>query len=134
MTLRGTRLIYIAFVTAVIAGAILLRYQDPFFVRALRLIAFDHFQRLDPPKYDPNVPIRIVAFDVLFAEPDRTSLEAVVKQLPASEAAAVTAAMTGRPSNDQQFADEIRQTPTVLSIVLGQGTATTLPAKAGFRS
>src|SRR5215471_4408246 len=167
MTLRGTRLIYIAFVTAVIAGAILLRYQDPFFVRALRLIAFDHFQRLDPPKYDPNVPIRIVdideaslakigqwpwprttvrdlvanlaakgaaviAFDVLFAEPDRTSLEAVVKQLPASEAAAVTAAMTGRPSNDQQFADEIRQTPTVLSIVLGQGTATTLPAKAGF--
>jgi adenylate cyclase len=167
MTLRGTRLLYIAFVTAVIAGAILLRYQDPFFVQALRLIAFDHFQRLDPPKYDANVPIRIVdideaslakigqwpwprttvrdlvanlgakgaaviAFDVLFAEPDRTSLEAVVKQLPASEAAAVTAAMTGRPSNDQQLADEIRQTPTVLSIVLGQGTATTLPAKAGF--
>src|SRR5215471_14718331 len=167
MTLRGTRLIYIAFVTAVIAGAILLRYQDPFFVRALRLIAFDHFQRLDPPKYDPSLPIRIVdideeslakigqwpwprttvrdlvaqlaakgaaviAFDVLFAEPDRTSLEAVVKQLPASEAAAVTAATMGRPSNDQQFADEIKRTPTVLSVVLGQGTATTLPAKAGF--
>src|SRR5262249_32878063 len=167
MTLRGTRFLYIAFVTALIAGAILLRYQDPFFVGALRLIAFDHFQRLDPPKYDPEVPIRIVdvdeaslakigqwpwprttardlvaelaakgaaviAFDVLFAEPDRTSLEAVVKQLPASEAAAVGPAIAGRPSNDQQFADEIRVTPTVLSIVLGQGTATTLPAKAGF--
>src|SRR5215467_254370 len=164
---RATRLIYMAFVSVLIAGAILLRYADPFFVRALRLIAFDHFQRLVPPKYDPDLPIRIVdideaslaklgqwpwprttmrdllaelaakgaavvAFDILFAEPDRTSLEAIVKQLPASEAAAVTAAMTGRPSNDQQFAEEIRKTPTVLSIVLGQGTATTLPAKAGF--
>src|SRR5215467_7936332 len=161
------RLTYLALVIALIGGAILLRYEDPFFVRALRLIAFDHFQRLDPPKYDPELPIRIVdideaslakigqwpwprttvrdllaelaakgaavvAFDVLFAEPDRTSLEAIVKQLPASEAAAVTAAMAGRPSNDQQFADEIKKTPTVLSIVLGQGTATTLPAKAGF--
>ena len=37
--------------------------QDPFFVRALRLIAFDHFQRLDPPKYDPTLPIRIVDID-----------------------------------------------------------------------
>ena len=63
MTLRGTRIVYIAFVTAVIGGAILLRYQDPFVVRTLRLIAFDHFQRLDPPQYDPNAPIRIVDID-----------------------------------------------------------------------
>ena len=167
MTARATRLVYIAFVSVLIAGAILLRYADPFFVRALRLIAFDHFQRLDPPKYDPTLPIRIVdideeslakigqwpwprttvrdllaelaakgaavvAFDVLFAEPDRTSLEAIVKQLPASQAAAVTAAMAGHPSNDEQFADEIKRTPTVLSIVLGQGAATTLAPKAGF--
>jgi adenylate cyclase len=164
---RGTRLIYLAFVSALIAGAILLRYKDPFFVQALRLIAFDHFERLDPPKYNPDLPIRIVdideaslakigqwpwprttvrdllaelaskgaaviAFDVLFAEPDRTSLESIVKQLPASEAAAVTAAMAGRPSNDQQFADEIRNTPSVLSIVLGQGPATALAPKSGF--
>ena len=40
--------------------------------------------------------------------------------------------MAGRPSNDAQFADEIRDTPTVLSIVLGQGPATTLAPKAGF--
>ena len=115
---RLTRLIYLAFVSALIAGAILIRYADPFFVRALRLIAFDHFQRLDPPKYDPTLPVRIVdideaslakigqwpwprttvrdllaelaakgaaviAFDILFAEPDRTSLEAILKQLPA---------------------------------------------------
>src|SRR5215510_11040624 len=167
MKRSATRLIYISFILALIAGAVFLRYVDPFFVRALRLIAFDNFQRLAPESYDPNLPIRIVdidekslsligqwpwprtavrdlllgltsrgaavvAFDVLFAEPDRTSLEAIVKQLPASEAAAVTAAMAGRPSNDQQFADEISKTPTVLSTVLGQGTATTLPAKAGF--
>ena len=164
---RLTRLIYLAFVSALIAGAVLLRYADPFFVRALRLIAFDHFQRLDPPKYDPALPIRIVdideaslakigqwpwprttvrdllaqltakgaaviAFDILFAEPDRTSLEMVLKQLPPSAAAAVTAAMAGRPSNDEQFAEELKNTPSVLSIVLGQGTATTLAAKAGF--
>ena len=162
-----SRLIYILLVFILIAGAILLRYADPFFVQALRLIAFDNFQRLDPPKYDPNLPIRIVdidevslakigqwpwprttvrdllanlaakgaavvAFDVLFAEPDRTSLESIVKQLPASEAAAVTAAMAGRPSNDEQFAEEIKNTPSVLSIVLGQGPATTLAAKSGF--
>ena len=117
MKRRASRLIYISFVFALIGGAILLRYADPFFVRALRLIAFDNFQRLDPEPYDPNLPIRIVdidekslsmigqwpwprttvrdlllaltskgaavvAFDVLFAEPDRTSLEAIVKQLP----------------------------------------------------
>ena len=128
-----TRLIYISFVLALISGAVLLRYADPFFVRALRLIAFDTFQRLDPAPYDPNLPVRVVdidekslsligqwpwprttvrdllmeltskgaaavAFDVLFAEPDRTSLEAVVKQLPASEAAAITSVMAGRPS------------------------------------
>jgi len=164
---RVTRLTYLAFVSALIAGAILLRYADPFFVRALRLIAFDHFERLDPPKYDPALPIRIVdideaslakigqwpwprttvrnllaelgakgaaviAFDILFAEPDRTSLEEVLKQLPASQAAAVSAAMAGRPSNDAQFADEIRNTPSVLPIVLGQGSATALAPKAGF--
>src|SRR6516165_1228184 len=167
MMAARAKLIYIAFVSVLIGGAILLRYADPFFVRALRLIAFDHFQRLDPPKYDPSLPIRIVdideaslakigqwpwprttvrdllaelaakgaavvAFDVLFAEPDRTSLEAIVKQLPASQAAAVTAAMAGQPSNDDKFADEIKRTPTVLSVVLGQGKATTLAPKAGF--
>jgi adenylate cyclase len=141
--------------------------MDPFFVRALRLIAFDNFQRLDPAPYDPNLPIRIVdidekslsvigqwpwprttvrdlllglttkgaavvAFDVLFAEPDRTSLEAIVKQLPESEATAITAAMAGKPSNDAQFAAALKDTPSVLSVALGEGANATLPAKAGF--
>ena len=168
MTRRTTRFIYISFVFALIGGAILLRYSDPFFVRALRLIAFDHFQRLDPEPYDPNLPIRIVdidekslsmigqwpwprttvrdlllgltskgaavvAFDVLFAEPDRTSLEAIVKQLPAHEASAITAAMAGRPSNDELFAAALKDTPSVLSVALGEGANTTLPSESGIR-
>ena len=55
------RLIYLSFIFALVAGAVLLRYADPFFVRALRLIAFDNFQRLDPEPYDPNLPIRVVS-------------------------------------------------------------------------
>src|SRR5262249_29752909 len=143
MKQRATRLIYIAFVFALIGGAILLRYADPFFVRALRLIAFDNFQRLDPERYDPTLPIRVVdidekslamigqwpwprttvrdlllgltskgaavvAFDILFAEPDRTSLEEIVKQLPASEAAALTSAMAGRPNKSEVLCAAVR--------------------------
>jgi adenylate cyclase len=40
--------------------------------------------------------------------------------------------MAGRPSNDQQFAEELKHTPAVLSVVLGQGATTTLEPKAGF--
>ena len=162
-----SRFLYISLVLALIGGAILLRYMDPFFVRALRLVAFDNFQRLAPEPYDPNLPIRIVdidekslsmigqwpwprttvrdlvlaltskgaavvAFDVLFAEPDRTSMEAIVKQLPPEEAKAVTSAMAGRPSNDELFAAALKDTPSVLSVALGEGPGTTLPAKAGF--
>ena len=54
---------YISLVSVLIAAAILLRYFDPFFVRALRLIAFDGYQRLNPEQYDPNLPIRIVDID-----------------------------------------------------------------------
>src|SRR6266487_5582560 len=167
MTRHYKHLIYIALVTALIGGAILLRYADPFFVRALRLVAFDHYQRLDPAPYDPDLPIRIididekslsmygqwpwprtivrdlllaltskgasvVAFDVLFAEPDRTSVEAIVKQLPPREASAITAAMAGQPSNDELFAAALKDSPSVLAVVLGEGASTTLQAKSGF--
>ena len=167
MTRRYTHLIYISLVTAFIGGAILLRYADPFFVQALRLVAFDHYQRLDPAAYDPNQPVRIVdidekslsmygqwpwprttvrdlllrltskgaavvAFDVLFAEPDRTSVEAIVKQLPPREAIAITAALAGQPSNDELFAAALKDSPSVLSVALGEGASTTFQAKAGF--
>ena len=161
------RLIYIAIVFALIGGAILLRYTDPFFVRALRLIAFDNFQRLDPAPYDPNLPIRVVdidekslsllgqwpwsrttvrdllleltskgaaavAFDVLFAEPDRTSLEEIVNASHQAQASAITSAMAGQPSNDELFAAALKETPSVLSIALGSGASTDVKEKAGF--
>jgi adenylate cyclase len=162
-----SRFLYLSLILALIGGAVLLRYMDPFFIRALRLAAFDNFQRLAPEPYDPNLPIRVVdidekslstigqwpwprstvrdlllaltskgaavvAFDVLFAEPDRTSIEAIVKQLPPEEAKVVTAATAGRPSNDQLFAAALKDTPSVLSVALGEGPNATLPAKAGF--
>jgi adenylate cyclase len=167
MTRRYTHLFYICLVTALIGGAILLRYADPFFVRALRLVAFDYYQRLDPAAYDPNLPVRIVdidekslsiygqwpwprtivrdlllgltskgaavvAFDVLFAEPDRTSVEAIVKQLPPREAIAITAALAGQPSNDELFATALKDSPSVLSVALGEEGSATFEAKAGF--
>src|SRR5262245_41794889 len=152
------RLIYVCFVLALVAGALLLRYIDPFFVRSLRLTAFDSFQQLDPERYDPSLPIRVVdidekslsmygqwpwsrttvrdlllgltskgaaavAFDVLFAEPDRTSLEEIAKRLPENQANAITAAMEGQPTNDQLFAEALKETPSVLSIALGDGAS-----------
>jgi len=164
---HARRLTYITFIFALIGGAILLRYADPFFVRALRLIAFDYFQRLDAEPYDPNLPARIVdidekslaqigqwpwprtvvrdlllaltskgaaavAFDILFAEPDRTSLEQIVNKLPSSEAAIISSAIAGRPSNDELFAEALKDTPSVLSISLGDGIHTDFQAKAGF--
>ena len=167
MTRLSKRFIYPLLILGLIGGAILVRYEDPFFVRALRLIAFDHFQRFDPEPYDPNLPIRIVdidekslsmigqwpwprstvrdlllaltskgasavAFDVLFAEPDRTSIEAIVKLLPEREASAIKAATAGLPSNDELFAAALKDTPSVLSVALGEGASTTFQAKAGF--
>ena len=160
-------LAYISLVSVLIAAAILLRYIDPFFVRSLRLIAFDSYQRLNPEKYDPSLPIRIVdidepslsrigqwpwprttisdlllklasegaavvGFDILFAEPDRTSVEEIAKRLPTPQANLLLAATTGQPTNDQAFAVALKQTPSVLSVALGHDTTPGFPPKAGF--
>jgi adenylate cyclase len=63
MTWRSGRLFYLSLVCILLGGALLLRYADPFFVRALRLIAFDYYQRISPADYDPKLPIRIVDID-----------------------------------------------------------------------
>lgn len=62
MTVR-TGWSYFFLVLAVLAGATALRIADPFFLQALRLIAFDSYQRLDPQPYDPALPVRIVDID-----------------------------------------------------------------------
>src|SRR3954452_792656 len=151
MKRRSQRFAYFSLIVFLIGGAILIRYLDPFFVRALRLVAFDHYQRIAPEKYDPDTPVRVVdideqslamigqwpwprttvrdlllgltsngaavvAFDVLFAEPDRTSMESILKQLPPDQARAIQAAVEGQPSNDERFAEALKETPSVLSI------------------
>ena len=147
--------------------AVLVRVADPFFVQALRLIAFNSYQRLAPQSYDPDLPVRIVdidpeliarlgqwpwprttmhdlltkllerkaaaiAFDVLFAERDRTSLEEVLKRLPPEQASHLVGTI-GSATNDEIFAEALKAAPSVLPILLTEGTSVTpFAAKAGI--
>src|ERR1700733_4755282 len=136
MTRLQSNIVYATVIFAFLLAALFIRYLDPFFVRALRLIAFDHYQQLEPGTYDPDLPIRVVdideaslgkigqwpwprttvarllqtltaqgaavvAFDVLFAEPDATSLEQVAKRLPPTDAQLLLPAIADRPTNDR---------------------------------
>ena len=59
MTRLRNRLVYIALVVIFLAVAVLICFFDPFLVHALRLVAFDHYQQLDPGAYDPDLPVRV---------------------------------------------------------------------------
>ncbi len=159
--------LYAVLVLAILGGATLVRIADPFFVQALRLIAFDSYQKLGPASYDPDLPVRIVdvdeeslakigqwpwprtvmaklldtlggdgaavvAFDILFSEPDRTSLEQALKQMTPEEAAALEPLIAGKSSHDAQFAVAIGQNPTVLATALSSHASPPPPLKAGF--
>ncbi|MGZ8321757.1 MAG: CHASE2 domain-containing protein [Rhodoplanes sp.] len=158
---------YLPIVCGFLLLAVLVRGADPFFVQALRLIAFDSYQRLAPQPYDPDLPVGIVdidpesivrfgqwpwprtiladlvmrlternaaavAFDVLFADKDRSSLEEVVKRLQPDQASRL-AGVTGSPTNDEAFAEALKAAPSVLPIILTNLSNSTLfPAKSGF--
>jgi adenylate cyclase len=142
--------------------------MDPFFVRGLRLLAFDWYQRLHPISYDPQTPVRIVdidetslarigqwpwprtimrdilleltskgaaavGFDVLFVEPDRTSIEEIANRLPAAQAAALLQHMSEERTNDQAFADALGQTPSVLGTSLSKRSTGFAPCQSRFR-
>ncbi len=161
------RSVYAALVLAILAGATLIRIADPFFVQALRLIAFDSYQKLAPASFESDLPVRIVdideeslsrigqwpwprttmaklletlgadgaavvGFDILFAEPDRTSPEEALKHMTAEEAAALAPLVAGKPGHDQLFADVVAKIPTVLATALTARTAPPPPLKAGF--
>jgi len=55
--------LYPFLVLAVLGGAVALRIADPFFLQALRSIAFDTYQRREPAADNPDSPVRIVAID-----------------------------------------------------------------------
>jgi len=163
---RTSRL-YVPIVCLFLGLAVAVRAADPFFVQALRLIAFDSYQQLSPRAYDADLPVRVVdidpdsiarfgqwpwprtmlrdlvlkleerhaaaiAFDILFAEADRTSFEEVRKQLP-PEAANRLEESVNWPTNDEQFADALRQAPCILSTILvDRPTARSPIRKAGI--
>jgi adenylate cyclase len=63
MRFRTSSLFYPSLVVAFLAIVIAIRHADPFFIRGLRLMAFDSFLRLDPATFDPDLPVRIVDID-----------------------------------------------------------------------
>jgi adenylate cyclase len=63
MTRLQNRLLYISLVVAFLVSAGAIRFLDPFLIHALRLVAFDHYQQLDPGIYDPSLPVRVVDID-----------------------------------------------------------------------
>jgi adenylate cyclase len=74
-----------------------------------------------------------IAFDVQFSEPDRTSLEEVVKRMPPAQAAKMLPIIDGQPTNDQLLAAALKEAPSVLAVALAGGDGK-FPSKmkAGF--
>jgi adenylate cyclase len=166
MHLTSTRL-YLAFIFLLLSAVTIVRVIDPFFVRGLRLLSFDWYQRLHPEPYDPKIPVRIVdideaslarigqwpwprtimrdlllqltdkgaaavGFDILFVEPDRTSLEEIAKRLPEAQASVLLRYMAEERTNDQAFAQALGETPSVLGTSLSRSSTASIRAKAGF--
>jgi adenylate cyclase len=162
------RIWFVLLVGGMLLAAVSIRVADPFVLQALRLIAFDGYQRLSPQQYNPDLPVRIVdidetslarigqwpwprtvmadlldrlgqagaavvAFDVQFAEADRTSLEQIVRQLPESEAGRLADVIVGRATHDEAFAAALKRNPSVLATALsGSAGRFSFPRKAGF--
>src|SRR5207245_1777467 len=136
-------ILVVGYLAAVLATFI----ADPFFVKALRLITFDSYQRLEPLKSDSHFPVRIVdiddrslsligqwpwsrtrmaelldslkangaavaAFDIMFAEPDRTSLEQIARSLPENRAAELRPLLARWQPNDALFAESVKRMPS----------------------
>lgn len=167
MTPRA-RLWFVLLVGSLVLAAAAIRFADPFPVQALRLIAFDTYQRLSPSAFNPELPVRVVdidevslaqigqwpwsrtvvrelndklgeagaaaiAFDVQFAEPDRTSLEQIVRQLPMEQAGRLADIVVGKQTHDEEFAAALKRTPSVLATALtGNPGSYRYRPKAGF--
>ncbi|XSG82246.1 MAG: CHASE2 domain-containing protein [Methyloligella sp. ZOD6] len=100
---------YALILACVIFGALALRLWDPAPVARLRALAFDSFQRIDPAKFNPNLPVRIVDIDEeslakLGQWPwPRTLLAELTDKLRANGAAAI--------GFDMVFPEEDRMSP-----------------------
>jgi len=158
---------FVLLVGGILAAAVAIRLADPFVIQALRLIAFDTYQRLTPQHYDPDGPVRVVdideaslaklgqwpwprtvmrdlvnrlaslgaaaiAFDIQFAEADRTSLEQIVRRLPQEEAGRLADMVVGVPTHDESFAAALKGAPSVLATALSPNGVFAFKPKAGF--
>jgi len=91
----GPRLLYALIVGAVIIGALALRIWDPSPVARLRSLVFDTYQKIEPRKFDPKLPLRIVDIDEESLKRvgqwpwPRTVLAELVQKLSANGAAAI---------------------------------------------
>ncbi|HET7852774.1 MAG TPA: CHASE2 domain-containing protein, partial [Methyloceanibacter sp.] len=91
----GPRLLYALIVGAVIAGALALRIWDPSPVARLRAMVFDTYQQINPRRFDPGLPLRIVDIDEESLKRTgqwpwpRTVLAELVKKLSDNGAAAI---------------------------------------------
>ena len=74
----------------------------------------------------------VIAFDVMFPEPDRLSPANLLKQLPKTEATDPLAAqILALPSNDKKLAEALSAAPAILEIAgTSQGEPPDAPAKA----
>ena len=73
-----------------------------------------------------------IGFDVLFVEPDRSSIEELAKRLPAAQASALLKLSAEERTNDQAFADALQDTPSVLGTTLTNSSTAVPRVKAGF--
>ena len=77
--------------------------------------------------------VGVIAFDMAFPEPDRTSPELVAQSLPpGAEWDGTRAQLSALPGNDVEFAQALKETPTVLGFILGDRDNGSTPVlKAG---
>ncbi len=74
-----------------------------------------------------------IVFDILFAEPDRTSPEQMLHWLPPQRSRALNRVIARWPTHDSVFAEALARHPTVLAIIFrNEQTEQSLPLKAGF--
>ncbi len=149
------RWIQVLLLLLLLAGALVLRFNDPRAVEQLRNMIFDHYNNALPRKPGNQVviidideeslrrhgqwpwprqlvgdiPVALAemgalstSFDVVFAEPDRTSPSVMANNLPATrEMKPVVDALRALPDNDAVFAEKIsRAGNVVIGFVAGE--------------
>ncbi len=76
---------------------------------------------------------RAIVFDIMFAEPDRTSPEQMLTWMPPEQATGLRSIISGWPTHDGVFAETLARNPTVLGATLqAEPTQDLFPVKAGM--